>query len=325
MRASPPAPTVSRRLARGVRMTCVVAGLMAWMAHDAWAQRPFALDNPFYRSEQANRIFFDGYALSMDLAYRPAGVADDAISGAASDPLALRFRLDYQLLSQFDIGLMVDAIGSSTGRSLALSWVTAKYYWGVDQTSYALRLAVDPSLNALVGFPQVDLAFISTNAFSPFFYGDFAIGVRRVRLGVEQLVPTFTEVTDDLPDQPRAFDLLYSRALGYEIHLMNSYSWVLGKSGSNLFASLIGEAGRYELVESPVMSAGEAAFSAANVQDTFTAPYRGGVIWARFGMEINRPSFQVIPFVSLPAYQWTLADGAWERVQPKLGFRFLIR
>ncbi|GAB5521262.1 MAG: hypothetical protein RhofKO_35130 [Rhodothermales bacterium] len=299
---------------------------MAWFGQETWAQRPFALDDPFYRSEQASRIFFDGYALSMDLSYRPAGAVDEAISGAANDPLALRFRFDYQLLSQLDLGLMVDALGNSSGRSLALSWVTAKYYWGVDHTSYALRLAVDPSLNALVGFPQVDVAFISTTAFSPFFYGDFALGVRRVRLGVEQLVPTFTQIDPDNPDQPRnAFNLLYSRALGYELHLMNSYSWVLGKSGSNLFASLIGEAGKYELLESPVLPAEEADFGRSDDESTFTAPYRGGVIWARFGMEINRPSFQVIPFVSLPAYQWTLTEGSWDRVQPKLGFRFLIR
>src|SRR5690606_13715257 len=110
--------------------------------------------------------------------------------------ISLGFRLHYRLTERVDLNAFWDAAGTSTGRTIVLSWVGAKYYWTVDQTDYAFRLAVDPASDGRVGFPQLDVAFISTRALTPLFSTDFAVGVRRVRKGFRQLVLPGTTVLD---------------------------------------------------------------------------------------------------------------------------------
>jgi len=167
-----------------------LAVVTAWSGVDiAEAQRPFRQFDPFYRGEAAERIFFDGYAVSMEMTYRPEGsLTGNELTTTSANPLGLTFRLDYQLVPRIDLGAILDVVGTSTGRTMSLSWVTAKYNWAVDYNDYAVRLAVDPSINGRDGFPQVDLAFLSRSSFTPFFTGDFALGVRRVSIGYQQLL-----------------------------------------------------------------------------------------------------------------------------------------
>ena len=53
--------------------------------------------------------------------------------------------------------------------------------------------------------------------------------------------------------------------------------------------------------------------------------YRGGVVWARAGLELNRPSYQVSPYVAAPVKQWASGDVEGSKSRLHIGFRFMLR
>lgn len=297
---------------------------------DAAAQRPFRTHDPFYRNETARRYFFDGYALSGEVSYRPAGsVQGDGLRAPSADPFGLSFRFDYQLAARFDASVIVDAAAGATGRTLSLSWVALKYYRTVDQSDYAFRLAVDPARDGQVGFPQLDLGFLYTSLLAPDFSMDFALGVRRVRIGYQQFVfpdpvPTDGEGGNPPPQQATDPDVVFSRALGWELHAMLSYNLLFDPAGSNMFFEVLGETGNYDLVETVSRFDGDPDEDDAAAADAPTS-YRGGVVWLRSGLQFDRPSYQVIPFLGLPLTQWSLDEGDWPSHRMHIGLRLMLR
>ncbi len=305
----------------------------------ALAQRPFLIHDPLYRSEQPQRVFFGGYALTAEVSYRNAGaIQGDGLQSVESDPLGLSFRIDYQIASRLDLSAIIDAAGNTTRRGLSLSWVIFKYYERSDQASFALRLAVDPSFDSRAGFPQIDVAWLSSSALTPLSSTDFAFGIRRVRLGYEQWLINAPNLSDsfilhetELEPPPRSeFDIIYTRALGWELHLLMGYNVKFDPAGSNLFLSFLGQAGSYDLLETsyqepllPQFSL--AAATAFEREVTESKEYIGGVIWLRSGIEFNRPSYQISPFIGFPLQQWSPGQGNWPKARRQFGVRLMLR
>lgn len=302
-----------------------------------FAQRPFRVHDPFYQGETGRRAFYDGYAFTTELSVRSPGSVKDGRQSVGSDYLALSFWLDYQLFPYIDVTAIVDAAGGGTGRNLTVSWLAVKYYRTVENTDYAIRLAVDPSFDGRLGSPQADLAFISTTLLSPMLSSDYAIGVRRVRVGYEQLVPN-TDSPSIPPESPFMGDIVYTRALGWEVHFMMQYSVLLNPARSNVFMSLQVDRGQYELLETSLRRAGagsgnktreKAAANINGLQDidaseTLTKQYQGGTVWLRSGIEYNRPSLQIVPFLGVPLKQW-VPEGEKGTARINVGLRLMLR
>ncbi|MEZ4700671.1 MAG: hypothetical protein R2834_10110 [Rhodothermales bacterium] len=306
----------------------------------AHAQRPFQTYDPFYRSEQTQREFFGGYALTGEISYRTAGVVqDDGIQSFEANPLGLSFRLDYQLAPQLDLSGIIDAAGNSTRGGLNLSWVVFTYYERNEETTFALRLAVDPSLDGRVGFPQMDLGWLSASSITPTTTSNFAIGVRRIRMGYEQWVvgdePSpnvgsgnyiLHALGNDSRD--RNVDIIYTRAFGWEGRLMLGYDFAFDPAGSNIFFSLMGQAGNYDLLETSfVEPTPKASQKSIGQQEevTIDSDYIGGAIWFRSGIEFNRPGYQILPFIGVPVHQWVPASANWPRSRQRVGVRLMLR
>ena len=311
-------------------------------ATETLAQRPFLAHDALYRSETAERVFFDGYAFTAEVSYRQAGeVQGDGRPTIGSNPLGLAFRLDYQLARRIDLSAIIDASGNSVGasggvagRSLSVPWVALKYYWTVDNSDYAFRLAVDPSLDGRTGFSQTDFAFFANTLLSPIFSTDFAIGARRVQRGYERY-----ELREETPDveggqealpppqlaSPSELDLFYTRAMGWEMHLMMSYNVLFDPAGSNLFAAFIVNRGQYELSDFSLDAAGTPTGSGTSAQNEgfYTSEYRGGAVWLRTGVEYNRPAYQVAPFLNWPVKHWTPSGNNAPRIH--VGVRLMLR
>ena len=317
----------------------VLVAVLLSISTSAYAQRPFLMFDSLYRSEQSQRTFYSGYALSAEVAYRNAGaIQGDGLQSVASDPLGLSFRIDYQLAARIDLSAVVDAAGNTTRRGLSLSWLIFKYYERSEQASFALRLAVDPSFDSRAGFPQIDVAWLSSSAVTPLSSTDFAFGIRRVRLGYEQwLINETNPVNSFLINEtaaeptPRSdFDIIYTRALGWELHLMLGYNFKFDPAGSNIFISFLGQAGSYDLLETsyqePLLP--EFSLTAATAfqeEITESREYVGGVVWFRSGIEFNRPSYQILPFIGLPIQQWAPSSGNWPRSRRQFGVRLMLR
>lgn len=298
--------------------------LLVGMTHVAAAQRPVQMFDPFYRGELAARTFYDTYALTAELTYRPPGFlqADETIGGASpgigAEPIGLNLLFEYRLASAVDVGAYIDASGNAAGRSLDLSWLMLKYHRHRDGVDYAVRLAVDPSSDARGGFPQMDLGFLYGAALAPTVSTDFGIGVRRVRMGFQELVPVTPEPMDDnafepIPPSP-VTELLRGRAVGWELHMTTSYRVVFDPGGSNLFLLALAQTGSYDLVE----------WTVADGNRTTTG-YRGGVVLLRSGLEISRPSYVFMPYLSVPLTQWAPDSGEWPSSRARIGVRFMLR
>lgn len=297
---------------------------------EAQAQRPFRMSDPFYRNETARRTFFDRMAFSAEVSYRPSNLGSSASGlGAPIDPLALRFRADYQLSDHFDIGGIIEALGTGGGRSLSLNWLVLKYYRYLDEADYAFRLAVDPASDGRVGFPMVDLAFLYTSLLSPTFSSDFALGVRRVNVGYAQYLPR--EEADAPLEGPYVGagpTLLSTQAFGTELHAMINYNVHFDPAGSNIYVALLAEGGQYDLVETPLNPQPQVdpeGATASEEPEDEQVEYRGGVVWLRAGAEFSRPSYQVAPYIAAPLQQWRPDDGDWTVAQPHIGVRFMLR
>ncbi len=308
------------RLAAGLLWLLGTLLLVPGATQEAQAQRPFGVNDPFYQSETARRVFHDGLAAAGEVAYRSSAPVPGSGVATSGSPVSLSFRLHYALARRLDLNAYWDAAGTNTGPTVVLSWVGLKYYWSVDNADYAFRLAVDPASDGRVGFPQADVALILTKALTPLFSTDFAIGVRRVRKGFRQFVPAGAFGGDDaLGEVTSQSQFIDTRALGTELHFMLSYNTIFDPARSNLFVALIGEGGQYELLESSF----EGPFSIDDEDEFGRSHYRGGLVWARSGIEFNRPSYQVIPFMSVPLTQWTTEED--DEAHMQLGFRLMVR
>lgn len=304
---------------------------------EAEAQRPFRLSDPFYRNETARRDFFDNYALTAEVFYQSGGTVQDEGGLAASDnDVSFRFRFDYELAASLDLSGIFEAIPGNGGRQLSMSWVVLKYYRYLESSDYAFRLAVDPSLDAGVGFPQVDLAFLYTTLYSPLLSSDFAMGVRRVNISYGQFLPA-EPLPPDGPfvARPRP-SLLVTQAFGTELHAMINYNLHFDPAGSNFYVGLLGEGGAYDVGEKILDSStdGLRAVADLGINDTDgeagneKTAYRGGAVWARGGIEFKRPNYQIAPYISLPLQQWNPErEGTddWPVARLHFGLQFMLR
>lgn len=327
-----------RRNARALAFSGLVL-LVGLPALPTSAQAPFRVYDPFYRGETARRSFFDGYALTAEVAYRASGSIQDGRQSPNTDPLGLSLVLDYQIGPSVDVSAVVDASSSIAGRKLTLQWLALKFYHRVEYTDYAFRLAVDPAFDGRVGFPQMDLAFLSTSLMTPNLSSDYALGVRRVRFGFEQLRREPVPVNLMSPSVVAPNDIVYTRALGWEVHLMMQHSLLLNPARSNVFVSFLLDVGQYDLLETSLRSTDGAqravlVESAKHLSEDVepdpkdptvgASQYRGGVFWLRTGFEYNRPSYQVHPFIDVPLSQWSPEEGGL-RSRISLGVRLILR
>ena len=289
------------------------------------AQRPVQTFDPFYKGETASRTFYDRYAVTGEVSYRPAGLLQGGgVPSTASDPFGVSLRFDYRLTTGLDLSAYVDASGNTAGRNFLLNWVSIKYYRRQEATDYAIRLAVDPASDGLSGFPQTDLAFLYTSTLSPTLRSDFAVGIRRVQLGFQRIVPTEAVINPLDPIVSAAGpdrEILRTRAHGWEVHMMMGYQVLFDPAGSNLFVTMIGEGGRYDLVEWTVANALD-----EDVEERTTTSFKGGVVWVRTGLEFDRPAYQFSPFLGIPIKQWVPSDdGDYPHARAHIGLRLMIR
>jgi hypothetical protein len=311
-------------------LTAVLALLAAgWLAAaPAEAQRPFATLDPFYQEESARRGFFDGFAAQAEVAYR--GTEPMAATGAP--PVALSVRLDYALARQMDLAAVFDVsgglAGALSGTPVRLSWVVLKPYWRRGHTDYAVRLAVDPASEGGFGFRQTDIAFVSTADVGPQLSTDFAVGLRRARVGFERIEVGLDDVFEDgglaLPALSR------SRAVGSELRAMWGPRFWLDPGGSHTFVTLTGELMDYDLIASrpPTVAARGTAASAVDTPEE--GRYRSGALRLRAGATYSRASFIVSPYASLPLFRWVEVDDQTKAWGPspdhtRLGFRLTLR
>lgn len=324
---------VPRTGAPRIAAAVLACGLVVMTAADmASAQRPIRMFDPLYRGETAQRSFFDTYAVTAELSYRPPGfltsedLSSTSVSGVGRDAIGLNLRFDYRLSSRFDLGAFVDATGNGTGRSLNLSWVMLKYFKRLDGTDYSIRLAVDPSSDGRSGFPQADLAFLYTSLMSSTLSTHFGVGVRRVQIGIQELVQAEVDVVDPgdpVVEAPQpATEILRSRALGWEVNMTTSYNILFDPAGSNLFVAVLGQGGSYDLVEWTVDNPGT---NGDETSERTTTAFRGGVIWVRSGLEIHRPGYQFIPYLAFPATHWQPDGGDWPTPRARVGLRLMLR
>lgn len=301
-------------------------GLIWCHSQTVIAQRPVQMFDPFYRGETAVRTFYDQYAVTAELSYRPSGLfqSHSSISSptVGLNPIGLNVHIDYQLSNHLDLGAFVDATGSAAGRTLGLSWVTLKYFKNQEGTDYAIRLALDPSSDGRSGFPQADLGFLYTSALSNQVTSDFAIGIRRVQIGFQEIVPSVPSPInpgDPIVKSPGATnELLRGRARGWEVHASWSYNILFDPAGSNMFISMMAEGGTYDMLEWMVGTD-------ANPENRSQTDYRGGTVWVSSGIEIERPSYQFAPFLSVPFRQWAPSEGEWPTSKVRLGLRLMLR
>jgi len=284
----------------GVWLVC-----SGWVgAHPARAQRPFQVYDPFYQTETARRSFYDGYMVTLETAYRTApGLASGTQPVADGAGLGVSVRLEVQLTSHLDAGVILDVSAGAQSRGLAWSWATLTYSWTEDFNDYAFRVAIDPNADARLGFPQADVALMASTLLSPRISSDVAVGARRVRRG-------FAEYASGEIPSGSDFTLIYQRALGWELHVMLNYNMLLSLSGSKAYASLGFMHGQYRMLEvdrdpAPLVPIplGEEEFS-------------GGMVAARIGSEWARPAYRVAPFLRWPVVSWQ----SGERPRPPFTF-----
>lgn len=312
-------------------ITCI--GMATTSVQESLGQGLIKTFDPFYLGESASRSFYDTYSVTAEVSYHPVaflssdigstGSQDSAVPGTSS-PLGLNMRLEYHLARQFDLGVYVDATGNTAGRSLDLSWVALKYYQRYENVNYAVRLALDPSSNGGSGFPQMDLGFLYHTLHSPTVASEYAVGIRRIQIGFQQLIQTSPPPLKEgdpiiISPQPDR-QLLRSQALGWEVHLKSGYNVVFDPAGSNLYVAFMGEGGSYDVVEWVVDD------TVVGGGNRISQKYAGGIIWLRSGIQINRPTYMVSPHVSVPVKQWAAStDLEQTNASAYIGLRFTIR
>lgn len=300
-------------------MTALVMGAASLVAGAVHAQGGFQTLDPFYLGESAQHSFYGSLSVSGEVAFRDRDLLGLSAPGAPANDFAVAGRLDYALLSQVDIAAVMDLTGATVQGPLGLSWVIVKPYWSNGLSDYAIRLAVDPASEGSLGFRQTDVAFLSTTTLGPDVATDFAIGVRRVRTGYDAGVvdASFPSSFAVSPSMGR------KRLIGQEIRLSWGYNVLFDPAGSAFSFGVQGEAGDYTLVDSGLPKPTSGA-------DEGEGHIRSGIVWLRGGVEWNRPSFRVLPYISIPAVTWASVHGDPVRYGPRpekarLGVRVVLR
>jgi hypothetical protein len=308
---------LARRTAPVAALLCLL--VLGGLPGEAFSQRISRSVDPLFVNETARRAFFDGYAVGAHVSYRgDRSFAGDGVPAPVVDPLGVSFSFDYQVGSNMDVGAIVDAVGSTSGRTLSVSWLTLKVYQTFENTDYAFRLAVDPASDGRMGFPQLDATFISTASYTAVLSSDFVAGMRRVRMGYEQWLPASQRSPATNETATGGFDLVYGRAMGWEAHTGFGLNFHFDPAASNVFVALMGDGGEMQLMEVARRQRDDSE-TAAPMQRTI----RGATIWVRTGIEYNRPAYQVTPFLTVPLHQWSTGDGMDFR--SNLGLRFVLR
>lgn len=298
-------------ISRPLRTAALALFAAAWVAPAA-AQGAFQTLDPFYQDESARRDFFGGLAVSGEVGYRTASLLQPAVEGQqAPGALALSAQLDYALHPQVDLSAIMDLSGGVGSGPIGLSWIVVKPYWHNDRTDYAVRIAIDPASEGSLGFRQTDVAFLSTASLSPTLTHDLAFGFRRVRTGYE-----------DRPLDPEAGQGTVSRliadgarvrVIGQELHGAWGYNVLFDPAGSRLSLQLLAEAGDYTLLSAAAPEAPAPGEEVAAEEERV----RGGSGWLRGGLEFNRPSYQLAPYVTIPILTWADVRGEPVRHGPR--------
>lgn len=320
--------TTSSRPLRAAVLALLV-GTSLWVPTGA-AQGAFQTLDPFYQDESARRDFFGGLAVSGEVGYRAASLLQPAVDGQASPgALALSAQLDYALHPQLDLSAIVDLSGGVGRGPVGLSWVVVKPYWHNERTDYAVRIAVDPASEGSLGFRQTDIAFLSTASLSPILTHDLAFGIRRVRTGYDTQ-PFGDEPGDSLLAQLAA-DGERVRVIGKELHGAWGYNVLFDPAGSRLSLLLLAEAGDYALLSaSPPTGTPAPDGPGPDTPEVSEERVRGGSGWLRAGLELNRPSYQIAPYVTVPLVTWADVRGEPVRHGPRpdrarFGVRLTLR
>jgi len=268
---------------RGLSSLLFLVGLSTLVTSGALAQRPFVSNDPFYRTETARRSFHNGYAISGEVTYQ----STDHSVGSASNNLGLLLQLDYGLGSQFDLSAIVNFAGGSAGQNLDLTWVAVKHHWHRDGADMALRLAFEPRppANGGLGFRQTDLAFLYSKTLSPQVGTEMAAGLRYARTGYRG--------GGEVDAGTALAGIPYTEATGIEGHIKFGYDLIFDPARSHVAVSLDYEAGTYSLVERMILTEAEAGSGDLG-------GFRGHILWVRTGVHWNRPTYQIVPTVSVP-------------------------
>jgi hypothetical protein len=301
-----------------IQTALLAAALAVVMPDAARGQRPIKVFDPFYQGERARRGFYDRYAVTGELNYHPAGLGGNRIGGSPPEALGVNLRVDYQLSDRLDVGMYLDATNTGVGSAPVLRWLTLKYYRIDEFMDYAIRFAVDPIAHGVSGFPQMDLGFLYGSPTTPNIRTDYALGLRRVQIGVQELMTIPPPVID--PDDPivtPSIDrrVVRTQAFGWEIHMSARYSIVFDPAGSTLFVSVLGEGGTYDLVE----------WDVSDPEVRTSTEFAGGVVWVRTGLQFDRPSYRFGPYLAIPLSQWAPSEGDWPERQGRVGFRLTFR
>ncbi|MEL7169970.1 MAG: hypothetical protein AAGN64_11545 [Bacteroidota bacterium] len=310
-----------RALLSAVLVGAVCAG--AGLTHEAQAQRPFQTLDPLYQGEQAERTFYDGLAVSALIDYRPTGLLQSSSSAGVGQrsAVSLAGRVDYALLPGGCSGDRDLSGGIGTG-PVALRWLIVKPFWTNEGTDYAVRIAVDPASEGGLGFRQTDVAFLSSSDLTPLVSTDFAIGLRRVRAGVNAALlddtGAFDNTTALLPDGDRV------RVIGTEMHVYWGANFHYDLAGSNVAVALLAEGATYRYVASE---------TSESLPEAFDGPenrVRSGIGWLQLGLDFDRPSFQLSPHVALPLVVWGDVQGESVRSGPRpnkvrVGLNIMLR
>jgi hypothetical protein len=205
----------------------------------------------------------------------------------------------------------VDLSGGVGRGPVGLSWVVVKPYWHNDNTDYAVRIAIDPASEGSLGFRQTDVAFLSTASLSPTLTHDLAFGFRRVRTGYDM---RFDGTAGDSLSQLIA-DGERVRVIGKELHGAWGYNVLFDPAGSRVTFLLLAEAGDYTLLGAAPGPGSEGAVEGD--EEAAEERVRGGSGWFRAGLEFNRPSYQLAPYVTVPLMTWADVRGEPVRHGPR--------
>ncbi len=296
------------------RISDILVMLLWMLPVIAGAQPGFQTLDPFYQDESARRDFYSNVAISGEVGYRTTSLlqtGSEAITPGLGS-VVVSAQLDYALMRQVDVSGIIDLTGGVGQGAVGLSWVVIKPYWHNSGTDYAVRIAVDPTSEGSLGFRQTDVAFLSTSTTSPTLVSSFAVGVRRVRTGYDSS-PLETDIEDDALLGASADFLANAnrtRIIGRELHVSWGYSFLFDPAGSRVAVSLLGEAGDYSLLRP------ESAGEDLNNLDS-EARIRSGMAWLRAGIELNRPSYQLSPYLSVPIATWANVEGEGVRHGPR--------
>jgi len=119
-------------------------------------------------------------------------------------------------------------------------------------------------------------------------------------------------VTPPSPDRK----LTRTQAFGWEVHMSMRYSVVVDPAGSSLFVSVLGEGGNYNLVQWEVLDG-------PSERESFE--FTGGVVWARAGLQFDRPSYRFGPYLAVPVGQWAPGQGEWPTRRARVGLLLTFR